>query len=95
MTNFPGSSPRSKRNSAGPLSGTPTSISPGAITAQAGELKHLDLKDSDFRYDDWIEALRDFDVQGLVICESPNREIDALMLKKLFWARSEKTGPVE
>ena len=67
----------------------------GSHYSQAGELKHLDLKDSDFRYDNWIEALRDFDVQGLVICESPNREIDALMLKKLFWARSEKTGPVE
>lgn len=67
----------------------------GSHYNQTGELKHLDLKDSDFRYDDWVEALRDFDVQGMVICESPNREIDALMLKTLFWARSEKTGSPE
>ena len=67
----------------------------GSHYSPAGELKHLDLQDSDFRYDNWIEALRDFDVRGLIICESPNREIDALMLKKLFWARSEKTGPAE
>jgi hypothetical protein len=31
----------------------------------------------------------------LVICESPNRETDALMLKKLFLAQSKKTGPME
>ena len=63
----------------------------GSHYSQAGELKHLDLKDSDFRYDDWIEALGDFDVRGLVICESPNREEDALMLKKLYRGRKEKT----
>lgn len=64
----------------------------GSHYSQAGELKHLDLKDSDFCYDDWIVALKDYDVQGMVICESPNREGDALMLKKLFWAQSKKTG---
>ena len=62
----------------------------GSHYSQTGELKHLDLKDSDFLYDDWVQALRDFDVQGLVICESPNRETDALMLKKLFWAQKTK-----
>jgi deoxyribonuclease-4 len=46
---------------------------------------------SDFRFDDWIEALVDFDVRGLVICESPNREEDALMLKKLYQGQRSKT----
>jgi len=49
-----------------------------------GEMKHIDLQDSDFRYDEWIQALEDFGVEGMVICESPNLEQDALMLKKLY-----------
>ncbi len=64
----------------------------GSHFGEAGELKHLDLMQSDFHFDDWIEALVDFDVRGLVICESPNREEDALMLKKLYWGRKDKTN---
>ena len=63
----------------------------GAYYSEAGELKHLNLLESDFHFDDWIQALRDFDVQGSVICESPNREEDALMLKKLYLAQKEKS----
>jgi deoxyribonuclease-4 len=49
-----------------------------------GEVKHLDLRDSDFHYDDWLQALKDFGVAGMVICESPNLETDAIMLKNLY-----------
>ena len=49
-----------------------------------GEVKHLDLKDSDFRYEDWVQALRDVGAAGMVICESPNLETDAIMLKNLY-----------
>jgi deoxyribonuclease IV len=62
----------------------------GSHYSEAGELKHLDLVQSDFCYDDWIEALSDFDVRGSVICESPNREEDALMLKALYRAQKAK-----
>ena len=55
-----------------------------------GEIKHLDLDESDFRYDEWIEALRDAGVEGLVICESPNLEGDAMMLKKLYGAQTQR-----
>jgi deoxyribonuclease-4 len=55
-----------------------------------GEIKHLNLEDADFRYDEWLQALRDLAVEGLVICESPNLEEDALMLKKLYEAQREK-----
>lgn len=51
---------------------------------EKGEIKHVDLKDSDFCYDEWIQALKDYGVGGMVICESPNLEQDALMLKKLY-----------
>ena len=50
-----------------------------------GEIKHLNLHESDFRFDDWIQALKDFDVAGKVICESPQQENDAIMLKKLYY----------
>ena len=56
----------------------------GAAYTEKGEMKHIDLQDSDFRYDEWIQALKDMDVEGMVICESPNLERDALMLKHLY-----------
>jgi len=49
-----------------------------------GEISHLDLKDSDFRYTELIKALRDYHVGGLIICESPNLEGDALLLKETY-----------
>jgi deoxyribonuclease-4 len=50
----------------------------------AGELKHLNLEEADFRYDEWLEALRDCGASGMVVCESPNLERDALMLQALY-----------
>ena len=52
-----------------------------------GEIKHLNLEETDFRYDEWLQALRDFGVEGTVICESPNLEGDAVMLKRLYDAQ--------
>ena len=52
-----------------------------------GEIKHLNLEETDFRYDEWLQALRDFGVSGTVISESPNIEGDAVMLKKLYQAQ--------
>jgi deoxyribonuclease-4 len=55
-----------------------------------GEIKHLNLEETAFRYDEWLQALRDLGVEGMVICESPNLEGDAMMLKKLYEAQKEK-----
>ncbi len=49
-----------------------------------GEKKHLVLKESDFNYTELLKALKEFRVKGLVICESPNLEDDALLLKKSY-----------
>jgi deoxyribonuclease-4 len=49
-----------------------------------GEMKHLNLDESDFRYDEWVQALKDARVEGMVICESPIQERDALILKNLY-----------
>ena len=51
-----------------------------------GEMKHLNLEESDFLFDEWIQALKDFDVRGMLICESPEQDKDALMLKNLFYS---------
>lgn len=53
-----------------------------------GEIKHLNLEETAFRYDEWLQVLRDLGVEGLVICESPNLEGDAVMLKKLYEAQA-------
>ena len=58
----------------------------GVEYGQKGEIKHLNLPDSDFRFDEWVMALKDTGAEGSIICESPARETDALMLKKLYWS---------
>ncbi len=58
----------------------------GAEYSERGELKHLMLDESDFRYDEWIQTLKDAGVEGMVICESPIQEHDALILKNLYVA---------
>jgi deoxyribonuclease-4 len=49
-----------------------------------GEKKHLILRESDFNYPELLKALKEFEVKGLVICESPIMEDDALLLKKTY-----------
>ncbi len=49
-----------------------------------GEIKHLNLKESDLQYAEFLKALRDYEVKGLVICESPNLEDDALLLQETY-----------
>jgi len=49
-----------------------------------GEIKHLNLKESDLRYVELLQALRDYQAKGIVICESPNLEEDALLLQATY-----------
>lgn len=49
-----------------------------------GEKNHLNLKDSDMNYKDLLKVLNDFDVKGVLVCESPNIEEDTLMLQKEY-----------
>jgi len=51
-----------------------------------GERRHLDLRDkgSDLRYEDVLRALKDHDVHGRLVCESPSIEKDARLLKDTF-----------
>ncbi len=49
-----------------------------------GEIKHLNLRESDLQYVELLKALRDYEVNGLVICESPSLEDDALLLQATY-----------
>jgi len=49
-----------------------------------GEIKHLNLEESDLDYVSLLRALKDFSVGGRLICESPDRELDALLMKKKY-----------
>jgi deoxyribonuclease-4 len=56
----------------------------GIEYGQKGEIRHLNLKQSDLRYAELLRALKDYDTKGLVICESPNLEEDALLLQTTY-----------
>jgi deoxyribonuclease-4 len=56
----------------------------GIAYGAKGEIKHLNLKESDFDYVGLAKALKDFNVNGLVISESPNLEGDALLLQRTY-----------
>jgi deoxyribonuclease-4 len=56
----------------------------GIAYGKKGETKHLNLEESDFQYIELLRALKDYDVKGLVICESPNLEEDALLLQATY-----------
>ena len=49
-----------------------------------GERRHVNLQESDLNYQDLIKAVYDFEVKGIIICESPNLEEDALLLQTKF-----------
>lgn len=49
-----------------------------------GEKKHLNLPESDMNYKDLMKAFKTFDVRGAIVCESPNIEDDAMLMKKEY-----------
>ena len=56
----------------------------GIEYSDKGEKKHLVFAESDFKYKELAQAFSDFNIKGMVICESPNLEDDALALKKEY-----------
>jgi deoxyribonuclease-4 len=62
----------------------------GIAYGAKGERKHLKLRESDIQYNELLRALRDYNVNGSLICESPNREEDALLLKTSFNTLNQK-----
>lgn len=56
----------------------------GIAYGKKGEIRHLNLKESDLCYGELLQALKDYGVGGFVICESPNLEEDALLLQSTY-----------
>ena len=56
----------------------------GIEYSEKGEKNHLVFEESDFKYEELVQAFVDFDIKGMVICESPNLEEDALLLKSEY-----------
>jgi deoxyribonuclease-4 len=56
----------------------------GIAYGRGGETKHLLLEESDLRYKELLRALKERQVKGLLICESPNLEEDALLLQQTY-----------
>jgi len=56
----------------------------GIAYGKKGEIKHLNLKESDLQYGELLKALKDYDVKGIAICESPSLEQDALLLQETY-----------
>lgn len=58
----------------------------GISTNSKGDLKHLNLSDSKFDWKALIRSLKKHNVAGYMICNSPNLEKDALMLKEYYYS---------
>jgi deoxyribonuclease-4 len=56
----------------------------GIEYTQKGEKKHLPIKESDLKYQELLQALKDTNTQGWVTCESPILEQDALLLQNCY-----------
>ncbi|NOZ59200.1 MAG: TIM barrel protein [Euryarchaeota archaeon] len=56
----------------------------GITYNKGGERSHLVLRESRFNYTALLRVLRDYGVEGMLICESPNLEEDALLLKEEY-----------
>lgn len=56
----------------------------GISSNSKGDLKHLNLGQSDFNWKDLIRALKDKGSEGYIISNSPNLEVDAKMMKDYY-----------
>ncbi|MBQ7450550.1 TIM barrel protein [bacterium] len=56
----------------------------GIEYTQKGERKHLNLDESDMNYKSLLKAMKEFDIKGVLVCESPNIEDDALLIKQYY-----------
>jgi deoxyribonuclease IV len=52
--------------------------------SKSGESMHLNLRESDFAYTELLQALKEVEAGGVLICESPNLEEDALHLQETY-----------
>ena len=56
----------------------------GIHFGDTGERYHMNLEDSKINFQDLVKTWKEFKIKGVIICESPNIEKDALLLKNLY-----------
>lgn len=56
----------------------------GISSNSKGDLKHLNLEESNFNWQDLMKGLKDYGCEGYVICNSPNLEKDAKLVKDYY-----------
>ena len=56
----------------------------GIAYSAKGEKNHLNFIDSDMNYKDLLKALKEFNIKGALVCESPNIEEDCKIIKKYY-----------
>ncbi len=56
----------------------------GIKYGEKGEQHHLNLEESDMNWKDCVKVWKEFKIKGVITCESPNVEKDALMLQKYY-----------
>ena len=56
----------------------------GIEYTEKGERKHLPLKESDAKWKEFLQVLKDRSIEGTVVCESPLLEKDTLVLQKAY-----------
>ncbi len=58
----------------------------GISSTSKGDLKHMNLEQSKFNWRALLKVLKEKDCAGYVICNSPNLEVDAMMMKEYYSA---------
>ncbi len=56
----------------------------GIEFGNGGEKRHLTLGNSEFNYKALAKALKDYEIKGVLISESPVIELDALLMKQVY-----------
>lgn len=51
---------------------------------EKGERNHLNLEKAELKYKEILQAIKDQEISGWLVCESPNLEEDAMLLKKTY-----------
>lgn len=49
-----------------------------------GEIRHQNFEDSTFDYENVVKVFKEYNIKGVITCESPNLEEDALTAKKYY-----------
>ncbi|MBT3584965.1 MAG: TIM barrel protein [Halobacteriovoraceae bacterium] len=58
----------------------------GISSNSKGDLKHLNLEESKFNWKGLLNTLKKNDCRGYIICNSPNLEVDAKLMKDYYLA---------